>query len=344
MTLTRRGRVLSAFGVLAGLAAVSVAGGFVYLRSIGVGGTSDPGRKVEVTIPEGASAQRIGTLLEDEGIIESALAFRVAIFLGEGAEDIQAGRYELPRGLTATDALERIVADGPALEFVNVTFPEGSWLTDFAKEVGEETHISERAFLDLVTSGAIGSKYRPEGIDTMEGLLFPSTYQVVDTDTAESLARRLTKEFEDQMSALDLSGLEARGVSPYEAIIVASMIEAEAKASEDRDKIAAVIYNRLEEGMELGIDATVLYALGEHKEELTVTDLAIDSPYNTREVTGLPPTPIGAPGAASLEAAIDPAVGTWLYYVVADCDGNHAFSTSYDEFLENKAAYQALSC
>lgn len=108
--------------------------------------------------------------------------------------------------------------------------------------------------------------------------------------------------------------------------------------------VARVIYNRLREGMTLGIDATVLYALGEHKDTLTESELAIDSPYNTRLVAGLPPTPIGAPGAASLEAAAQPAEGPWLYYVLADCEGNHAFSESYDEFLNNKAAYQQLSC
>ena len=178
----------------------------------------------------------------------------------------------------------------------------------------------------------------------MEGLLFPSTYQVIERDTPRSIALRLAEEFDKQAGAVDFSRVEALGISPYEAIIVASMIEAEASVPEDRDRIAAVIYNRLEENMALGIDATVLYALGEHKEELTTEDLQVDSPYNTRQVTGLPPTPIGAPGAESLAAAANPAEGDWLYYVLSDCDGHHAFSVSYDEFLQNKAAYQELSC
>jgi UPF0755 protein len=146
------------------------------------------------------------------------------------------------------------------------------------------------------------------------------------------------------MEGLDTAVIDEMGISVYEAIIVASMIEAEASVAGDRDKIAAVIYNRLDEGMTLGIDATVLYAIGEHKEELTVSDLEVDSPYNTRKYPGLPPTPIGAPGSASLEAALNPADGTWLYYVLADCEGNHAFSTSYDEFLQNKENYLALEC
>lgn len=108
--------------------------------------------------------------------------------------------------------------------------------------------------------------------------------------------------------------------------------------------VARVIYNRLREGMTLGIDATIIYGLGKHTEELTQSELEIDSPYNTRLYAGLPPTPIGAPGAESLKAAAAPADGEWLYYVLGDCDGNHRFSESYEEFLQNKAAYQQLSC
>lgn len=344
MSLTRRGRFVTALFILIALLAVSTGAGAIYLRSIGVGGTSDPGPIVDVVIPEGATAEKIGEILEEAGVIESALAFRIAVFRGGGAEDIQAGRYEVPQGLTAEDALQTLIDEGPVVEFVNVTFPEGSWLTDFASRLDENTHIDGDKFFELVAKGKIDSEYRPDGIDTMEGLLFPSTYQVIDTDTARSVAERLAAEFDKQIGDLDFSETDAMGISVYEAIIVASMIEAEAGVPEDRDKIARVIYNRIEQGIELGIDATVLYALGEHKEELTASDLEVDSPYNTRRYPGLPPTPIGAPGRASLEAALAPADGTWLYYVLADCEGHHAFSTSYDEFLANKAAYQELEC
>ena len=109
-------------------------------------------------------------------------------------------------------------------------------------------------------------------------------------------------------------------------------------------KVAQVIYNRIRAGWMLGIDATVLYALGDRHAVLTQSALDVDSPYNTRRYANLPPTPIGAPGRASLEAALDPADGPWMYYVLADCDGNHAFSTTDAEFLEDKAHYQTLDC
>lgn len=343
MTLTRRGRVVAALSVLFGLFVVLAIGGFVYLGSIGVNTSSDPGKKVEVVIPTGASAEEVGKELESTGVIESAFGFRVAAYLEGGAEDIQAGRYELPTGLSANDALAALL-EGPIVEFVNVTFPEGSWLTDFARILDENTHIDGDEFLRLTTKGKISSKYRPSDVATMEGLLFPSTYQIVENDDARSVAERLAGEFEKQADKIDFSQAEALGVTPYEAVTIASMIEAEAQLDEERPMVARVIYNRIDQGMKLEIDATVQYAIGEHKEELTLSDLDVDSPYNTRKFEGLPPTPIGAPGLASLEAALNPADGPWLFYVLNDCEGHHAFSESYDEFLRNKEVYQGLEC
>ena len=346
MSLTRRGRAVLILFVLFVLLVVPVAGGFVYLRSIGFLGDSDPGDKVKVVIPKGAGTQTIGKVLEESGVIESALGFRLATYFGGGVEDVQAGRYEIPTGLTAKDALAALIESGPlGAEFVTVTFPEGSWLIDFAQRVGEATHLSERKFLDIVENGEVPSDYKPDEVTTLEGLLFPSTYQVVKKDTEESLAAELVQEMEKQLAKLDFEAkAEALGLTPYEALIVASMIEGEASVGGDRDKIARVIYNRLEQGIALGIDATIIYALGEHRTELFESDLAIDSPYNTRLVQGLPPTPIGAPGLESLEAAVNPAEGEWLYYVLSDCAGNHAFSEDYDDFLNDKNAYQALEC
>jgi UPF0755 protein len=122
------------------------------------------------------------------------------------------------------------------------------------------------------------------------------------------------------------------------------MVEAEARVPRERGMIARVIYNRLDAGDRLGIDATVLYAIGEHKETLTVSDLQTDSPYNTRLHPGLPPTPIGAPGVASLEAVLDPPDGDWYYFVVKDCAGRHAFSSTAAQFERDKAAFQRLEC
>jgi UPF0755 protein len=345
VALTRRGRVVVALVVLLGVAGIPALGGTLYLRSIGLWGKSEPGGTVDVVIPKGASVDQIGDVLESEGVIRSGFGFRLATFLESGDENIQAGQYEMRQGLTAGDALDDLLSQRPeGTKFVNVTFPEGSWLVDFAAVLERDTHISDSSFMKLATSGNIRSRFQPKDVETLEGLLFPSTYQIVDKDDAESVIERLVREFDKRASNVNIENANSLGVTPYEAIIVASMIEAEAFVDEERGKIAAVIYNRLDQGIPLGIDATVLYALGEHKESLTQSDLQIDSPYNTRRVAGLPPTPIGAPGVESLSAALEPADGEWLYYVLADCDGNHAFSESYDEFLQDKAAYRSLEC
>ncbi|MEA2435298.1 MAG: hypothetical protein QOG54_2755 [Actinomycetota bacterium] len=346
MSLTRRGKIVAFLATVALLIAVPAGAGYVYLKSVGFYGSSDPGPVVEIVIPKGAGTETIGKILESKGVIKSSFGFKLATIFGGGVEDVQAGRYQIHTGLTARDALDALTGEGPMSdEFVTVTFPEGSWLTDFADRLDDKTDLSGQKFLDLVTSGEIESGLRPKGIDTLEGLLFPSTYQIIDRDDEVTVAERLVREMEDQAAEI---GLEEKagslGVTPYEAIIIASMIEGEASIPEDRDKIARVIYNRLDQGIALGIDATILYALGEHKTELSGPDLEIDSPYNTRIVAGLPPTPIGAPGKASLEAAVAPADGDWLYYVLADCDGHHAFSVEYNDFLADKRAYQALDC
>jgi UPF0755 protein len=341
--LTRRGRIAFALFFIAALLGLPALAGTLYLRSIGVLRPSEPGRTVTIEVPEGASATEIGELLERKEVIASSFGFRVASYLEGGTTAIQAGEYHLSTGLSARDALDAL-AEGPKLEFVTVTFPEGSWLTDFATRIDAATDLSGDKFLALVSSAKVESSLVPRGVDTLEGLLFPSTYQVDENDTVESLGRRLAAEMEKQVARLDLARVEDMGYSPYDVVNIASMVQAEAGADEDRPKIARVIYNRLDRGMALGIDATIIYATGEHKSSLTQSDLAIDSPYNTRQVAGLPPTPIGAPGVASLRAAAGPAPGDWLYYVVSDCEGHHAFSVGYDDFLRDKAAYESLSC
>jgi UPF0755 protein len=342
--LTRRGRAVVLLSVVVFFFGGLALGGFLYLRSIGAIGSHEPGAPVSIVIPKGSSANDIGELLEEEGIVPSAFGFRIAMNMNADGKTIEAGRYELFEDMTAPDAIDILLKGAASDEFVTVTFPEGFWLEDFARRLEKDTHLSGDRFMKLMESGKFRSKYQPEDIDTLEGLLFPSTYQVIERDTEESVLRRLIGEFDKQMDKLDFSQADAMGVTPYEVAIIASMVEAEAAVDADRTKIARVIYNRLDEGMSLGIDATVIYALGEHTDSLTESDLEIDSPYNTRQVAGLPPTPIGASGAESLAAAAAPEEGDWLYYVLADCDGNHAFSVSYDEFLQNKAAYQQLEC
>jgi UPF0755 protein len=150
--------------------------------------------------------------------------------------------------------------------------------------------------------------------------------------------------FQDNLAKVDMTRAGKANLTPYEVVVIASMVEREAQVPEERPLVAAVIWNRLSEGMLLQIDATIQYALGEQKEIVTFDDLKIDSPYNTYKHAGLPPTPIANPGLASLQAAADPAAVNYLFYVArADGTGRHYFSRSYEEFLANQAKAQRNS-
>ena len=342
--LTARGRLAAALGILLLILVVLAIPAGLWLRSVGLWKASDPGRTVVVVIPKGSGTSEIGDLLAEKGVVDSALGFRIAVYLEGDVGDIQAGRYTLNEGLSAKDALAEL-AKGPHIpEIVEVTFPEGSWLEEFADTYAEATGDPREEFLDAATSGKIRSRWQPDDIDTLEGLLFPATYEVASKDDPSEMVRRLVEEFDERFQEAGAESADRLGITPYEAIIVASMIEAEAFVDSERPKIASVIYNRLEEGTPLGIDATIIYGLGERGRDLTDEDLATDSPYNTRENVGLPPTPIGAPGEASLEAALNPDETDLLYYVLADCEGHHAFSETYEEFLDNVDRYRELDC
>jgi UPF0755 protein len=241
----------------------------------------------------------------------------------------------LQENMARADVID-VLGDGPELAFDRVTVPEGFTLDQIIERVGAVPRFSAEAFAAATASGEIRSVFQPPDVDLLEGLLFPDTYQVDETEDERDLLARMTAQLDQVATELGYEDASARvGLSPYQTIIVASLIEREARVPEDRTKISRVIHNRLAEGMRLQIDATVLYALGEHKDRVLFRDLEVDSPYNTYRVTGLPPTPIAVPGRAALEAAISPEVGPWLYYVVIEDSGAHAFAATAEEHQAN---------
>jgi len=188
----------------------------------------------------------------------------------------------------------------------------------------------------------------PHGTPDLEGFLFPATYDMDPGDSVSRLVQKQLVAFQENFGVAEIARAHALHVTPYDLLIVASMVEREAQVPGDRAKIAAVIYNRLHAGMPLGIDASIYYAVEAEKgiatytHELTESDLRINSPYNTRTHTGLPPTPISNPGAASIQAAAHPSHVSYLYYVAgADGCGEQVFSTSQSAFEVNAAAYKA---
>ncbi|MEJ5254653.1 MAG: endolytic transglycosylase MltG [Acidimicrobiales bacterium] len=325
-------------GLGAFLLVVLAVGGVWILRQVDPGGV---GEEVTVTIPEGSTTAQIASLLEREGVVTNATVFRYYVrWRDVGA--FRAGTYDGLRKRSSMAAVVNRLQVGPLPpRYTEVPIPEGFWLKEIRARILEIFPQMSPEELDVALA-TVRSRYQPP-FASLEGLLFPATYRVEEGDELDEqkLVRQMVAKFEQVADELGLDGAAEklqgvagrRQISPYEVVIVASMIEEEAKAPEEKPMIARVIYNRLAEGMPLGIDATVIYALGEHKEQLTRSDLEIDSPYNTRRFPGLPPTPIASPGRESLEAALNPADGPWLYYVLTDEQGHHHFTDDYNDFL-----------
>jgi UPF0755 protein len=302
-------------------------------------GASGPQRSVSFTVEGGTSGEDVISRLHDLGVVRcGGLVGRILLRGTGNAGEIRAGSYTLTTNMTFDDAVAALSAPPAAVPTVRLTIPEGYRLTQIADRVHEELGIAPDGFLTLA-QGSDWSlpPYLPDGKGT-EGFLFPETYRFAKGDTtARDVVQRLLDQFRTEADGLEWRSATDLGVSNYEAVIIASMIEREASVPSDRAKIAAVIYNRLADGMPLGIDATVGYIDPDPSNGLTASDFEIDSPYNTRLHTGLPPTPIASPGLASLRAALAPADVRYLYYVLCSADGHHRFSVSYDRFLADKA-------
>ncbi|MDP1795262.1 MAG: endolytic transglycosylase MltG, partial [Acidimicrobiales bacterium] len=279
------------------------AGGVLVWYQRQVNPPGSPGELVSVTIPEGASSSTIAAILDDKGVISSARVFKLYIKLNP-ADGLEAGKYSLKRNESFGSVIKQLQA-GPTKSFQRLTIPEGYTIKQIAERVGKLPGRSAEKFMEAATSGRVRSEFQPTDVNTLEGLLFPDTYFLESTDTEEMILKRMVDQF-DSVAVEENLADGAEGRTPYETLIVASLVESEGKVAVDRPKIAQVIFNRLEKGMRLQIDATVIYARGVRRPDGRVLfrDLEIDSPYNTYRVAGLPPTPISAIGRAALRATL----------------------------------------
>lgn len=291
----------------------------------------DSGRKISVTIPEHSGTGRIGDLLEDKGVIGSSTAFQIFTKITR-AGPFKPGQYSMREHLGVRDAVDALKAGPSKAAEAKLELPPGLTIGQFADRVGQLPGHNKDAFTAAVKSNAVRSKYQPPEVTSLEGVLFPDTYVVKKGETDEQILSRLVTAFDQQADGAGVAAANTSGLSPYQTVIVASLIEREAKLDEDRPLIAAVIRNRLLAGMPLQVDATVCYAKGGcNNKGPTKADLEIDSPYNTYKVLGLPPTPISTVSVQSLMAAAHPADAPFLYYVLADKNGKHKFATTEQE-------------
>mgnify|MGYP000409823525 CR=1 FL=1 len=292
-------------------------------------------RRVIVEIPPGANAAAIGARLERQGVIRSRHAF-VLLVRGMGyAHQLQAGEYELDPSHGLYEILEKI-ASGEAISHW-ITIPEGFTLRQIAQQIERAGLGNALRFHELATHGS--GRFDPGAeipLPTLEGYLFPDTYKLPTGATEEAILRAMVDNFRAKVTEPLGEEIRRSGRTLHEIVIVASMIEREARVPEDRPKIAAVIYNRLRRGMRLQIDATVLYAIGRTRFTNFAVESGVDSRYNTYRYAGLPPGPICNPGLASIRAALAPAPVDFLYYVADPATGAHLFARTHEEHLANR--------
>ena len=311
---------------------VLVAGGAVttgYLSYHHATSGSPQGAPVSVTVPQGASLSSLEPQLAADGVIHSTLTFKLWLRLsGASPAGLQQGTYALRRDMGYQQVLDAL-AKGPQLAYEKLTIPEGFTVTQTAAKVGAATHIPADSFQAAATVATVQPSIIRPGVSSLEGFLYPQTYFVDPKATPAGLVQEMVAQFQTATAGVDWGAAPA-GVTPYQVLTIASLIQNEAKASSDTPLVSSVIYNRLRAGMKLGIDATIYYGLGQpFTHALTRSDLATPSPYNTRLVAGLPPTPISSPGLADIQAALHPAVTNDLYYVLgSDCLHHQFFSSA----------------
>lgn len=285
--------------------------------------------------PKGANARQIGRLLQEQRLVRSARQFEWTARLHGSAHLLKPGIYELSPAMSPQEIVRILVAGETSKN--RLTIPEGFSLDQIAETVDQSEIADREVFLQLVQTG--GRRFHaPFPLpDRLEGYLFAGTYYLPAGSGAHALIQTMIDATVERIWKPLQADLSASEWNLHEVLTIASMIEREARIPADRPLISAVIHNRIRAGMPLQIDATVLYALGEHKQTVRFSDLKLDSPYNTYRVKGLPPGPIASPGVPSVQAALRPARVSYLYYV-AKPDGSHVFTNTLAE--HNRAIRQ----
>lgn len=305
-----------------------------------------PGPEVEVTIPPGSLVRDIGQALETAGIVKRADVFNFYVRwkYREESKHFQAGVYRLHPGMTIDEVVQKIVSGDVYRETVTFTVPEGFTVEQIADRLAKEGLVEREAFLREVNEGDFDFRYfqyipaAPDRKFRLEGYLFPDTYTVEKGATAHDIIQRMLTRFESVFSEEWRKQAATLGLTMDQAVTLASIVEREAVLDEERPRIAGVFYNRLQAKWRLESCATVEYVLDEHKERLTLQDLAVEDPYNTYLHDGLPPGPIANPGKKSLEAVLWPEKHDYFFFVAKnDGSGGHYFSKTYEEHLKHNA-------
>lgn len=306
-----------------------------------------PEKSVVLELPDSASHGKVASMLKEEGIIRCRWAFVLYTNLATDNKSFKSGKFEVNADMDYGQIINTLNRVPTYTEIVDVTIPEGYTIQQIAKLL-EDARVCGAD--DLVeTANTYPFKHEvlqdvPMEENRLEGYLFPDTYQFYINDNPVRVLNTMLNNFNNKYTAEMRQLTEQSGLSMRQILTIASMVEREAKLPEEQKTIAGVIYNRLNNPSEfphLDIDATVQYALGEHKESLTKDDLAIDSPYNTYKVTGLPKGPICNPGVPAILAALQPEQHGYYFYVADPETGGHLFAKNYSQHEKNVADMKA---
>ena len=292
-----------------------------------------------VTIKPNSSVGDIASLLEKEGIVSNGFFFELRATVSGKRGSLKPGTYTLREGMSYEDTIATL-EKGPPPNTVKIAVPEGRSRSEIAKSIsglkGDYLKATKRsAKFDPRDYGAKNAR-------NLEGFLWPATYELKRGAPVKVLVDKQLAAFKDTLRLVSMRRAKSKNLTPYEVLVIASLVERETAVPRERKQIASVIYNRLSQNQSLGLDATVRFILGKWDGALTQSDLNSNSPYNTRKFKGLPPGPIGNPGLASIRAAASPASTHYLFYVANPCKpGTHTFTTTLAEFNAAAAKYNA---
>ncbi|MGI8595634.1 MAG: endolytic transglycosylase MltG [Solirubrobacteraceae bacterium] len=303
--------------------------------------TGDGGERVTLKVPSGLSARDIGDLLADRGVVDSGFFFALRARVDGNREELKAGTYAFRRDMSYADAMAILVKGPPPIKTVTLTLPEGNTVRDFASAVDDSGKVKGSYMRAVRRARFNPRRYGAPAGARLEGFLFPATYEYrTGRGTASDLVSDQLQAFKRNLRGISMGPARRAGLTPYEVLIIASMVERETSVPRERKIVAGVIYNRLRQSIPLGIDATIRYATNNWKRPIRQSELDAPGPYNTRQNPGLPPTPIGNPGLASIKAAANPKRTDFLFFVVKPGgDGEHAFSRTDEEFQRDVARY-----
>ena len=327
-------RLVLTFAVMAIVIVVVIGAASMWFRNAVYGDRSLPAASTVYIVSPGATLAEVANGLQNAGVLAHPIAFRILARLRGDEAAVQTGQFAFPAHQTSDEILHRLTA-GTA-DALWITFPEGFT----ARQIGQRLEKRSLANAAAFEQYAMHTSLEVDGTTapSLEGYLFPDTYLIPVGSSPERIARILTDQFFRELPPAAPARAKQLGLTVPQVITLASLIEREAQADDERPLMAGVYYNRLRAGMPLEVDATIEYVFPEHHTVITRRDLAIDSPYNTYRHTGLPPTPIANPGKASIDAAFAPVASQYLFYVYKG-NGHHAFAKTLEEHNANVERY-----